>query len=137
MRFKPTHFRPLEAGARRALGDLEAEIMDQMWLCECASVRDIHQRLGYRRLAYTTVMTVMSRLADKGLLKKKKDGKHYDYTTSISRAEFEDSIARSLISGLAGSLGSVALASFVEGIEDERVLCELEELIREKRKQAK
>ncbi|MHB0977201.1 MAG: BlaI/MecI/CopY family transcriptional regulator [Candidatus Aquicultorales bacterium] len=134
MTFKPTTFRPHEVGARRALGDLEAEIMECMWQCDTASVRDVHVRLSPRSLAYTTVMTVMTRLAAKGLLAKEKDGKQYIYKAAVSRGEFEDSIARSLISGMTGSLGAAALASFVEDVEDDVILKELEDLIKEKRK---
>ena len=133
MKFKLTHLRPQEKGIRRALGDLEAEIMELMWSCGCASVRDIHAKLDSRGLAYTTVMTVMSRLSEKGLLDKEKNGKQYLYRPNLTRAEFEESVACSVLSGLAGSLGRSALASFVDSLDDEESLRELEELIKEKR----
>lgn len=135
MRFKLTNFRVNETGARRALGDLEAEIMEHMWACDCASVRDVHEKVRDRPLAYTTVMTVMTRLAVKGLLDKEKEGKHYKYRTTVTRIEFEESVASSLLNGMTGSLGASALASFVGGIDDEDTLRELELLIHEKRRQ--
>ncbi|MCL4395680.1 MAG: BlaI/MecI/CopY family transcriptional regulator, partial [Chloroflexi bacterium] len=133
-RVRATQFRPMESGAKRALGDLEAGIMELMWKCDRASVRAIHDRLSDRALAYTTIMTVMSRLATKGLLKKEKEGKQYIYSAALTREEFETSVAKSLLSGLTGNLGTSTLASFVDNIEGDRALQELEELIREKRK---
>src|SRR5439155_924565 len=51
------------------LGPLEAEVMDRLWKRRSATVRDIVEDLGRsRQLAYTTVMTIMTRLHAKGLL---------------------------------------------------------------------
>jgi predicted transcriptional regulator len=63
-------FDPRKKGLRKILGDLEADVMEAMWARGRATVHDVHERLAAadRELAYTTVMTVMSRLADKGLL---------------------------------------------------------------------
>lgn len=135
MKFKPTTFRPWESGARRALGDLESEIMECMWSRDAASVRDVCAVLSGRELAYTTIMTVMGRLASKGLLEKEKQGKQFIYSAALTRDEFENSISTFLLAGLTGTLGSSVLASFVEGIEEDSVLEELEDLIREKRRQ--
>ncbi len=99
-------------------------------------MRDVCAVLSERDLAYTTIMTVMARLASKGLLEKEKQGKQFIYKAALTRDEFENSIATSLLSGLTGTLGSTALASFVEGIEEDSVLSELENLIRERRRQS-
>jgi predicted transcriptional regulator len=58
-------------GAEKLLGDLELAIMREAWGRETVTVRDVLEALNRKRklpLAYTTVMTVMSRLAEKGLL---------------------------------------------------------------------
>ncbi|MDP2210900.1 MAG: BlaI/MecI/CopY family transcriptional regulator, partial [Candidatus Aquicultor sp.] len=68
-RFKLGSFRPSESGVRKMLGDLEADIMELVWEKDLASVREIHGILERdREIAYTTVMTVMSRLAEKNIL---------------------------------------------------------------------
>src|SRR5690349_7256712 len=61
-------FDPWKKGLRKILGDLEADVMEAIWALGQATVHDVHQRLAdaNRELAYTTVMTVMSRLAEKG-----------------------------------------------------------------------
>lgn len=135
--FKLRSFRPGAQGLRKALGDLEADIMEVLWTKQEASVRDVCDCLEKdREIAYTTVMTVMSRLSDKGLLAKEKDGKSYIYYPALSRKEFSRSFASSLLAGLGHELSASALAFFVNNLnpEDEETLAELERLIEEKRK---
>lgn len=68
------------AGLRQIMGELEAEIMECVWELGPASVKDVHGCLQERReIAYTTVMTVMSRLANKGLLISRPEGRAYIY----------------------------------------------------------
>src|SRR5680860_1755722 len=62
------HLNTGNEGLGQVLGDLEAEIMECMWDLGSASVRRVHECLQEdRNIAYTTVMTVMTRLAEKGL----------------------------------------------------------------------
>ena len=65
-------FRFNQTGLRKFLGDLECEIMELVWkkANPTVTVRDIYENLRQQRqIAYTTVMTTMVRLAEKGLLK--------------------------------------------------------------------
>ena len=72
----PVSLKGYNPGLRQVLGDLEAEIMECVGQMGSASVRDVHEvLLGRRHIAYTTVMTVMSRLAEKGLLARRQDGR--------------------------------------------------------------
>ena len=52
-------FDPRKKGLRKILGDLEADVMEAIWACGRATVRDVHERLtaADRELAYTTAMT--------------------------------------------------------------------------------
>ncbi len=64
--------------SRRVLGALEAEVTDALWSGEAAlSVRQVLDSLNADRttqLAYTTVMTVLTRLVDKGVLEREQVG---------------------------------------------------------------
>lgn len=73
----------------RALGPLEAAVMERMWQVEGAvSVRSIHESLSLERaVAYTTVMTVMDNLFHKGVLDRARAGRAYVYTATRSREE--------------------------------------------------
>lgn len=67
------------------LGPLESEVMAALWRAEAAmTVRDTLEAVNQDRseeLAYTTVMTVLSRLADKGILVRERRGRGFVYST--------------------------------------------------------
>src|SRR5438132_14430280 len=85
-------FRPDRPGIRTVLGDLEAEIMELVWARPAAqgtTVRDVFEALyERRRIAYTTVMTTMARLARKNLLRAEKVDQAYVYYPTFSQEEF-------------------------------------------------
>lgn len=87
---------PDRQGLRIMLGDLEAEIMDEVWHVpggDWCTVRDIYEAmLTKRRIAYTTVMNTMTRLAKKGLLESTRQDQPYLYRPRQSRQAFIDSI---------------------------------------------
>ncbi len=68
------------------LGELEQAVMEVLWESPTAlPVRDVQAKLsGERELAYTTVMTVMDRLAKKGQLLRELDGRAWRYSPARS-----------------------------------------------------
>lgn len=100
------------------LGPLEAAVMDRLWKRGKATVRDIVEDLGRSRaLAYTTVMTIMTRLHAKGLLERDRDGKTYVYRPARSREEHRERLSRDLVRGLVDEFGEVALAHFAAELD--------------------
>lgn len=88
---------PLES----ILGPLEQEVMDVVWSLADATVRDVHDELASRRqIAYTTVMTTMSRLARKGLLDRDTSGIAHRYRPAVSRDIYGRSTAGRVLSWL-------------------------------------
>lgn len=85
-------FRPDRPGIRKVLGDLEADIMELVWARPAGrgtTVREIFEVLyERRRIAYTTVMNTMARLARKNLLRAKKDDQAYVYYPTSTQEEF-------------------------------------------------
>ncbi|GIF20756.1 putative transcriptional regulator [Actinoplanes tereljensis] len=77
-----------------ALGDLEREVMTQLWdSAEPLTVRQVHEGLSRDRdLAYTTVMTVLDRLAKKGVVVQQKADRAYRYTPAQTREEMTASV---------------------------------------------
>jgi predicted transcriptional regulator len=66
--------------AESTLTDVELEIMQVVWDLGGGTVRQVHERLNQQRpLAYTTVMTMMGILEDKGHLTRTKQGRAYHY----------------------------------------------------------
>jgi BlaI family transcriptional regulator, penicillinase repressor len=65
----------------------ELEIMKIVWALEKATVRNVYEALLERRkIAYTTVMTMMKILEDKGYLKKHAEERAYVYRSAIPKA---------------------------------------------------
>ena len=133
---KGIRVRTEEHGIRAWLFDLEADVMEIAWQRDELSVSEVHEELeGSRAIAYTTVMTTMARLHEKGLLRRERDGKRYLYRAAMTRDEFLKRMADEVFDSLAeAGLDSVAslLASRVESASDED-LDRLEELIRRRR----
>jgi predicted transcriptional regulator len=115
---------------REVLGPLEAEVMEVVWASDGPmSVRAMLARLnrGRRReLAYTTVMTVMSRLVEKEVLSRRRDGRGYVYEASVSDA------AEIAVRGVVREFGDAALAHFIdEARADPKLLRRLRRLLSE------
>ncbi|ONI77524.1 transcriptional regulator [Kribbella sp. ALI-6-A] len=82
--------------AARPLGELERVVMEQLWAADAAlTVREVHERLSLtRELAYTTVMTVLDRLAKKKLTERERDGKAWRYRAAAPRADLAADLMR-------------------------------------------
>jgi predicted transcriptional regulator len=105
--------KPSKTGEGTFLGPLEAAVMDRLWKRRSATVRDVVDDLGRSRsLAYTTVMTIMTRLHAKGLLIRERDGKTYVYRPAFTRDEHRARLSREIVRGLVDEFGDVALAHF-------------------------
>ncbi|HYY81448.1 MAG TPA: BlaI/MecI/CopY family transcriptional regulator [Actinomycetes bacterium] len=102
--------------AGRRLGALEAEVMDYAWRRgDWVGVNDILATLHGQRRAYTTVMTIVTRLCDKGLLERERRGRGFVYRPALSQEELA---ARALRDVLASTDDPQAvLARFVEELE--------------------
>ncbi|GAA1763524.1 MULTISPECIES: BlaI/MecI/CopY family transcriptional regulator [Streptomonospora] len=111
------------------LGDLERAVMDVLWQRnEPLTVRDVGRALADRDLAHTTVMTVLDRLAKKGVVARDREGRAWRYRPAASR---ENYVSELMIDAL-GETGDrdAALAAFVRsmnGSEAEALRRALEE----------
>lgn len=106
--------------------------MTALWRSTAAlSVRDVLSRVRRRPpLAYTTVLTVLDRLHDKGLVSREKDGRAFLYRPRVGEAEYLGERAARALVGDAGADRAV-LAAFVASAEetDPKLLDELSALI--------
>jgi predicted transcriptional regulator len=125
-------------GLELRLHDLEAAIMDVVWRQSLSdfTVSDVLSVLEKQRdIAYTTVMTTVARLYDKGVLTRVRDGKRYRYSSKYSREQFLQSTARDVLDRAVG--GRQALAMLAEKVSEasSAELDELELIIRRRRKE--
>lgn len=83
----------------KRLGERELEILNTVWELEEATVSDVRTiLLGRRSVAYTTVMTTMRKLADKGYLEFTKSENKYVYRPALSSAEVRKGLLSDLVS---------------------------------------
>ena len=96
--------------ARGALGALESRLMEVLWgAASELSVQGVSDALGPGH-NYKTVMTVLNRLVEKGLLARELDGRAYRYRPSQSRPQFLRSAADQLVRGYVDAYGPEAAA---------------------------
>lgn len=103
-------------GVEKLLGELELAIMRIVWARGTVTVREVLDALTQTRpLAYTTVMTIMSRLADKALLTTIKQGKTYQYRATLTpdalKAQAVGRVVQTLLTDFGGE---IAISQFVE-----------------------
>ncbi len=119
------------------LGPLEAEVMEVAWELGEVTVRDVHEAINETRpVAYTTVMTTMGRLADKGLLRRVEDQRAHRFTPLLTREEYADSTVKSVVDWLLTQFGDPAVAYFLDRVEeeDEKVIAALKDAIEQRKR---
>lgn len=106
---------PKARSARRAVLDLaplELDCMNTLWPVGEATVREIRDLLASRRArAYTTIMTIMDRLARKGVVERRKSGRAYVYRAKLSA---EDARAQALAQVVENFFGGSKAALLAE-----------------------
>ena len=113
-------FRPSGKGLRRVLGTLESDVMEAVWARGESSVRDVQRRLeATRPIAYTTVMTTLARLAQKGLLRRRKVEGAYLYAPAVTRDQLATTVADSVIDGLLDGFGPAAVSRLLDRVQQE------------------
>jgi predicted transcriptional regulator len=106
------------------LGDLERTVMDQLWsTAEPQTARQVQEALSARReFAYTTILTVLHRLAGKGLVRQIREERAHRYASERSRDQL---VAELLVDALAQAGGPrgrrAALVHFVERVGADEV----------------
>jgi len=93
--------------------------MEEVWRQQETTVKRVMEALNRRAnppRAYTTYMTVMRRLDDKGLLSRQRSGRHDTYVPTLSREEYQDRRAGAEVRGLVDQFGEAALAHFARSL---------------------
>ena len=101
------------------LGPLEAEVMEIIWMRGTALVSEVEEILNRRRtapLAYKTVLTICTRLSEKGVLDHEKEGRAFRYYPTMTQPEFVAAQASKASKALLNRFGDVALSSFVNEV---------------------
>ena len=108
-------FRPEAKGLRKVFGELEAAVMECLWARGHGTVSEVYQELTARRdLAYTTVKTIMERLAEKGYLHCNSRQRAYVYTPTQSREDFVQQVSGVVLNGLFNDFGETIAVHLLE-----------------------
>ncbi|MBO4289045.1 MAG: BlaI/MecI/CopY family transcriptional regulator [Lachnospiraceae bacterium] len=113
------------------LPDSELEVMQAVWDSEQPVPRAKLEELMAERhpMAQTTLLTLLTRLADKGFVKIEKAGRGSVYTALVDRGEYLSDQSRSFIDRLCGGKMSVFAAALCDSGLTKEELDELRELI--------
>jgi predicted transcriptional regulator len=122
-----------KAAAPPRLTPLQLAVMQVLWSRDEASVADVQRVMTGRRLALTTVATVLVRLEQRGLVTHRVEGRQYLYRTRVSPADVRESVTRELLR----SLFHGDITAFVSHLLDARTLtreevADLQRLVRSK-----
>lgn len=103
----------------KILGELESEIMEIVWQSKrpvvvAEVVRLIEKK---RKIAYTTVMTIMGRLVEKGLLSRNLSGSSYLYRPRVNREKFVARAVHNIFTAAISNLGQESVTYFVKEIQ--------------------
>ncbi len=96
-------------------GELQMEVMRALWrLAEPSNVEEVRKALPARhRGAYTTVQTILNRLAERGLLSRVRKGKVILYRPKISEADYYSRSVRQTLAQASDDARRTALAQLV------------------------
>ncbi len=105
----------------REFGQLESAIMDVVWSQDRPYlVREVRERLHYGRpVAYTTVMTVMTILHGKGVLRREKQGRAWRYWPAERREEHDARLMAEILRS--GGDQPLTLRRFLDRVSDEEI----------------
>ncbi len=108
---RPKWLKSTKGAPFTGIGSLEADILAIVWDLDRTTVRDVYETLRQRRkIAYTTVMTVMNNLVKKGLLTQDKQRVAYVYTPAMPGREVAHIVLDSVVQRLMGGRKNLAVS---------------------------
>ena len=115
----------------RRLPDAELEVMQALWRCEPPAGRQKIETLlsETHPMAQTTVLTLLSRLAERGMVTVTREGRRSLYTPAVSRADYLAAQSRTFFEKLCGGSVSAFAAALCQSGISEADLKELRELL--------
>lgn len=131
------NFKYDEVGLHRFFGPLEAKIMELLWDQNELSIKDVQQRLEIEKpINFNTVMTVMKRLLEKGILEKRLQGRLSIFRPTQSKEEFFEEQSKKLTENLLDEFGGVVINHMLDSMieVDQDLLNQLEKKIQQLKK---
>jgi predicted transcriptional regulator len=112
-------------------GELQAQIMTTLWRLGSGTVEDVRSGLPSRyRGAYTTVQTVLNRLAERRMLTRRKEGNVVVYRPKVSEADYVSRSIKQTLATASIDARQAALAKLIGELDDTE-LSDLQDLARD------
>ncbi|MGG2197352.1 MULTISPECIES: BlaI/MecI/CopY family transcriptional regulator [Paenibacillus] len=132
-------FKFYEKGLKRFFGPLESKVLDILWTHPNQSIKEVQKKLEQQdeHLNFNTVMTVMNRLVDKGVLMKKQAGRASVYEPVHSKEHFLDIQSREIAHELLEDFGPLVVNHMLDALEeaDAEMIEKLEQKIKDLKKE--
>lgn len=113
------NFKYDEVGLNRFFGPLEANIMEYLWDKDEQSIKAVQQSLEVDKpINFNTVMTVMNRLVEKGILEKRSEGRLSLFRPVQSKEEFFEEQSKKLTENLLGEFGGAVISHMLDAMKD-------------------
>lgn len=121
----------------RPLGELELAVMEVLWQRAPLAVKEVVSALSQRKLAYTTLMTILDRLFKKGMVERIKRSHAFYYAPALDRDAYERRLVASMLSNLPTASREAMLTGFLDfASADDETFQALERLIAERKHEA-
>ncbi|MEK4069741.1 BlaI/MecI/CopY family transcriptional regulator [Peribacillus sp. FSL R5-0717] len=106
-------------GLNRFFGPLEANIMEYLWDKDEQSIKAVQQSLELEKpINFNTVMTVMNRLVEKGILEKRSEGRLSLFRPVQSKEEFFEEQSKKLTENLLDEFGGAVISHMLDAMKD-------------------
>lgn len=118
-------------GLQRVLGPLEADVLEVLWKRGNGTAREVMNELERDRpLAFNTVMTILKRLCDKGLIGRSDVGVAV-FSPLVSRRQLFENVTRDVSDSLVEEFRETAIVQFVDSVSrrDPELLDELRRIL--------
>ena len=118
-------------GTMRRLPDAELEVMQAIWACEPPAARVDIEKILFKThpMAMTTLLTLLTRLSEKGYITIEKNGRRSYYTPCVSQEEYLAAQSKTFVDKLCGgSISTFAAALCNSGLTKEE-LAELRDML--------
>ncbi|CAH0272160.1 BlaI/MecI/CopY family transcriptional regulator [Peribacillus sp. YIM B13472] len=113
------NFKYDEVGLNRFFGPLEANIMEYLWDKDEQSIKSVQKSLELDKpINFNTVMTVMNRLVEKGILEKRSEGRLSLFRPVQSKAEFLEEQSKKLTENLLDEFGGAVISHMLDAMQD-------------------
>ncbi len=124
-----------EMGLNAIFGELEAKIMEILWEMGPLKGKIIHQEITKeKKLAYTTILTVLDRLSKKGFIEKIQKPHSIIFIPTVKKEEFKKFLVKQLINSAVNISNELAISTFADTFSkiDPKELEKISKLIKDK-----